>query len=114
MTLTHGTTAVVIGASIAGLLAARALSDYYEKVVVLDRDRLPDDPVARSGVPHMRHSHAPAGQGPRGHGGPAPRDSPRSWSAQGALAARRAGGAVPSTWAAVRSPRLAAACSRWG
>jgi 2-polyprenyl-6-methoxyphenol hydroxylase-like FAD-dependent oxidoreductase len=58
MTLTHGTTAVVIGASIAGLLAARALSDYYEKVVVLDRDRLPDDPVARSGVPHMRHSHA--------------------------------------------------------
>jgi 2-polyprenyl-6-methoxyphenol hydroxylase-like FAD-dependent oxidoreductase len=58
MTLTKGTRAVVIGGSIAGLLAARALSDYYEHVVVLDRDRVPEDPVARSGVPQMRHSHA--------------------------------------------------------
>jgi 2-polyprenyl-6-methoxyphenol hydroxylase-like FAD-dependent oxidoreductase len=35
-------TAVVIGASIGGLLAARALSDSYARVVVLDRDVLPE------------------------------------------------------------------------
>ena len=36
-----GEHAVVIGASMAGLLAARALADAYERVTVLDRDRLP-------------------------------------------------------------------------
>ena len=49
--------AVVVGASIAGLLAARALSEVYPEVVVLDRDELPDGPVARGGVPQMRHPH---------------------------------------------------------
>ena len=35
-------TAVVIGASIAGLTAARVLADRFRAVVVLDRDHLPD------------------------------------------------------------------------
>lgn len=30
--------AIVIGASIGGLLATRALSDYYQQVIVLERD----------------------------------------------------------------------------
>jgi flavin-dependent dehydrogenase len=34
-------TAVVIGAGMAGLVAARVLSDRYEAVTVLDRDALP-------------------------------------------------------------------------
>jgi 2-polyprenyl-6-methoxyphenol hydroxylase-like FAD-dependent oxidoreductase len=49
--------AVVIGSSVAGLLAARALSDAYREVVVLDRDELPYGPVARRGVPQIRHAH---------------------------------------------------------
>jgi 2-polyprenyl-6-methoxyphenol hydroxylase-like FAD-dependent oxidoreductase len=50
-------TAVVIGASIGGLLAARVLSDSYARVVVLDRDVLPDRAAARRGVPQGRQLH---------------------------------------------------------
>ncbi|MEE6310364.1 FAD-dependent monooxygenase [Plantactinospora veratri] len=49
--------AVVIGASIAGLLAARALSEAYDRVTVLDRDDLPDQPTPRRGVPQSRQLH---------------------------------------------------------
>ena len=49
--------AVVIGASIGGLLAARVLSDRYARVVVVDRDVLPDGPAARRGVPQGRQLH---------------------------------------------------------
>jgi hypothetical protein len=37
-----GEHAIVIGASVAGLLAARVLSDVYDRVTVLDRDHLPE------------------------------------------------------------------------
>jgi 2-polyprenyl-6-methoxyphenol hydroxylase-like FAD-dependent oxidoreductase len=49
--------AVVIGASMAGLLAARVLSDHFARVTVVDRDALPAEPVARRGVPQGRHLH---------------------------------------------------------
>src|SRR5262245_50859248 len=49
--------AVVVGASIGGLLAARALSDTYAKVFVVDRDMLPHEPAARRGVPQGRQLH---------------------------------------------------------
>ncbi|WUD72148.1 FAD-binding monooxygenase [Streptomyces sp. NBC_00510] len=49
--------AIVIGASIAGLVAARALSDSFEKVIVLDRDDLPAEPTVRIGVPQGRQVH---------------------------------------------------------
>lgn len=52
-----GQRAIVIGAGIAGLSAARALSDYFEQVVVLERDALPDGPVHRPGTPQARHAH---------------------------------------------------------
>ena len=55
--------AVVIGASIAGLLAAHALSDSYGQVTVIDRDELPETPTHRRGVPHGRHLHALAARG---------------------------------------------------
>jgi 2-polyprenyl-6-methoxyphenol hydroxylase-like FAD-dependent oxidoreductase len=41
----------------AGLLAARVLSDGFERVTVIDRDTLPDGPDARDGVPQARHPH---------------------------------------------------------
>lgn len=49
--------AVVIGASIAGLTMAQALTDGFDQVTVLERDRLPDRPVPRNGVPQGRHVH---------------------------------------------------------
>jgi 2-polyprenyl-6-methoxyphenol hydroxylase-like FAD-dependent oxidoreductase len=49
--------AVVIGTSIAGLLAARVLSDHFQRVTVLDQDELPDSPSPRRGVPQASHLH---------------------------------------------------------
>jgi 2-polyprenyl-6-methoxyphenol hydroxylase-like FAD-dependent oxidoreductase len=48
----------VIGASMAGLLAARALSGHFGEVVVVERDQLPNGPEFRNGVPQSRHAHA--------------------------------------------------------
>jgi 2-polyprenyl-6-methoxyphenol hydroxylase-like FAD-dependent oxidoreductase len=53
-----GEHAVVLGASMGGLLAARVLSDFYRTVTVVERDELPDDPADRRGVPQGRHTHA--------------------------------------------------------
>jgi deazaflavin-dependent oxidoreductase (nitroreductase family) len=50
-------TAVVVGASVAGLAAARVLSDHYESVIVLERDALPIGAAPRPGVPQGPHSH---------------------------------------------------------
>ncbi len=49
--------AVVIGASMAGLLAARVLSESFARVTVLDRDSLPATAAPRRGVPQDRHTH---------------------------------------------------------
>lgn len=54
----HGDHAVVLGASIGGLLAARVLADSYDRVTVVERDLLPTDPVNRRGVPQGRLIHA--------------------------------------------------------
>ena len=49
--------AIVIGASIAGMCAARVLSDFYDRVTVYERDDLPDRPANRTAVPQGRHVH---------------------------------------------------------
>lgn len=49
--------AIVLGASIAGLAAARVLSESFAKVTVFDRDELPTRPEPRRGVPQSAHSH---------------------------------------------------------
>lgn len=48
---------MVIGASIAGLCAARVLSDFYSTVTVFERDELPEAPANRATVPQDRHLH---------------------------------------------------------
>jgi 2-polyprenyl-6-methoxyphenol hydroxylase-like FAD-dependent oxidoreductase len=53
-----GEHAVVLGASMSGLLAATVLADFYRSVTVVERDALPDGPVNRRGVPQGRHGHA--------------------------------------------------------
>jgi 2-polyprenyl-6-methoxyphenol hydroxylase-like FAD-dependent oxidoreductase len=52
-----GEHAVVIGASVAGLLAARALADAYERVTIVERDELPTVGEGRKAVPQGRHAH---------------------------------------------------------
>jgi len=49
--------AVVIGASLAGLCAARVLSEFYGRVTVFERDELPSTPSNRTAVPQGRHVH---------------------------------------------------------
>jgi 2-polyprenyl-6-methoxyphenol hydroxylase-like FAD-dependent oxidoreductase len=53
----QGTHTIVIGASMGGLLAARALINHFQSVTVLERDALPAADVARKGVPQGRHAH---------------------------------------------------------
>lgn len=56
-------TAIVIGASMGGLLAARALADHFEQVTLLERDAFPAPGEQRKGVPQGRHAHAVLAQG---------------------------------------------------
>jgi 2-polyprenyl-6-methoxyphenol hydroxylase-like FAD-dependent oxidoreductase len=49
--------AVVVGAGMGGLAAAKAVASHSEKVIVFDRDALPHQPVPRSGTPQARHTH---------------------------------------------------------
>jgi len=60
-----GRQAVVVGAGMAGLPAARALADYFEQVTVLERDALPADASPRIGTPQSRHTRALLGGGQR-------------------------------------------------
>ena len=58
-----GDRALVVGGSMAGLLAARVLADSYDQVTVIDRDELTEAPAHRRGVPHGRHIHALGARG---------------------------------------------------
>lgn len=57
--------AVVVGAGMAGLLAAAATSKFYESITVVERDVLPDGPAHRKGVPQGRHLHSFLTRGPQ-------------------------------------------------
>lgn len=50
--------AVVLGGGLAGLFAARILADHYDRVTIVERDRLPGGPTHRPGVPQAHHVHA--------------------------------------------------------
>src|SRR5215467_7855672 len=52
-----GERAVVVGAGIGGLAAAGALAQYFERVDILERDRLTSFVGSRSGTPQDRHPH---------------------------------------------------------
>jgi 2-polyprenyl-6-methoxyphenol hydroxylase-like FAD-dependent oxidoreductase len=49
--------AIVLGASISGLLAARALSSHFARVTIVERDTVPQGPELRRGVPQAAHAH---------------------------------------------------------
>jgi hypothetical protein len=39
------------------MLAARVLADHFDGVTLLERDRFPETPTARKGLPQGRHAH---------------------------------------------------------
>ena len=49
--------AIVIGGSIAGLLTARVLSEFFERVIIIDRDHFPEAGEPRRGVPQSVQPH---------------------------------------------------------
>jgi 2-polyprenyl-6-methoxyphenol hydroxylase-like FAD-dependent oxidoreductase len=51
------THAIIIGGSFSGLFAGRVLSDFFDRVTVLDRDSFPEGGEDRAGVPQARHVH---------------------------------------------------------
>jgi 2-polyprenyl-6-methoxyphenol hydroxylase-like FAD-dependent oxidoreductase len=63
-----GRRAVVIGAGMAGLTVAGALAEYFERVVILERDALPPDAAPRWGTPQARHAHGLLSGGQRALG----------------------------------------------
>jgi 2-polyprenyl-6-methoxyphenol hydroxylase-like FAD-dependent oxidoreductase len=54
---THMKHAIVIGGSVGGLLAARVLAGYFERVTIVERDRFPEIGKQLRGVPQGRHTH---------------------------------------------------------
>ena len=65
--------AIVLGGSVAGLLAARVLADHADRVTLIERDDLPDAVLHRKGTPQSRHANnlhpkaLPLLNGPMGH-----------------------------------------------
>lgn len=49
--------AIVVGGSIAGLLAARILSDHFEEVILIEKDNYVDNDKVRNGIPQANHVH---------------------------------------------------------
>lgn len=50
--------AIVIGGSLGGLLTARVLSKHFDRVTIVEKDRVELRPESRPGQPQTRHLHA--------------------------------------------------------
>jgi 2-polyprenyl-6-methoxyphenol hydroxylase-like FAD-dependent oxidoreductase len=57
MTSRLGHHAVVIGGSLAGLMSARVLGDYFDRVTLFERDRIENRPVLHKSIPQGNHVH---------------------------------------------------------
>lgn len=53
----RGRHVAIVGGSLAALLAARVLTGHADRVTLVERDRWPDGPEPRAGVPQSRHVH---------------------------------------------------------
>ncbi len=49
--------AIVLGGSFAGLMTARALSSFYTRVTIIEKDVVHRYPESRKGQPHTKHLH---------------------------------------------------------
>ncbi len=57
-TANQRTHAIVMGASLGGLMTARALSTHFDRVTLIERDVVNRQPESRQGQPQTRHLHA--------------------------------------------------------
>jgi len=58
-----GDKAIVVGAGMAGLMTAAALSQFFASVLIIEKDELPNKPAFRKGVPQGWHVHTLLGYG---------------------------------------------------
>jgi 2-polyprenyl-6-methoxyphenol hydroxylase-like FAD-dependent oxidoreductase len=58
-----GDRVIVLGGSMAGLLAARVLADSFREVLLIDRDQVTGVTGYRRGVPHGHHAHGLVARG---------------------------------------------------
>jgi len=63
--MSNNSSAIVLGASIGGLLVARALSNHFIRVTIVERDVLPERASVRKGVPQGAHAHGVLASGYR-------------------------------------------------
>jgi 2-polyprenyl-6-methoxyphenol hydroxylase-like FAD-dependent oxidoreductase len=56
-------TALILGGSIAGMIAARVLADCADEVWIIEPDLLEDAPAIRRGAPHSSQAHTLLGKG---------------------------------------------------
>ncbi|MCC3510695.1 MAG: 2-polyprenyl-6-methoxyphenol hydroxylase-like oxidoreductase [Microcoleus sp. PH2017_17_BER_D_A] len=49
--------AIIMGGSLAGLLAARVLAKHFDRVSIVERDFFPEQAAPRPGIPQSRHLH---------------------------------------------------------
>ncbi len=52
-----GKRAIILGAGIGGCFAAAAISKFFEETIIVERDKLPTEPLPRPGVPQGTHIH---------------------------------------------------------
>jgi 2-polyprenyl-6-methoxyphenol hydroxylase-like FAD-dependent oxidoreductase len=110
--------AVVLGAGLAGMLAAAVLARHPEvgSVTVVDRDRLDAGPLPRRGLPQGRHAHVLMSSGARAIEALLPGTTNR-WTAAGAHRIGLPDGYVmllPQGWLPRwRGEQFVIACSRW-
>lgn len=64
-TLLNSRNAIVIGGSMAGMLAARVLTAHFDQVFLIERDQFPSGPTQRPGTPQARHVHVLLARGLR-------------------------------------------------
>lgn len=55
--------AIVLGGSISGLLAARVLTDHFDRVTIVEKDRLAHDDLVRKTAPQGAHAHGMLSRG---------------------------------------------------
>lgn len=55
--------ALIIGGSLAGLLAGRVLAKHFDRVTIIERDFFPEKPAPRPGIHQSRHLHILLNQG---------------------------------------------------
>lgn len=110
---THPYLAVVLGGGFTGMLAAAALSEHAD-VIVVERERLPRTPARPTDLPQARHAHLLAADGARLVDALLP-GSVDGWLAEGARRVpvpAELAGCSPQGWLGRRRSPYLVACSR--